>query len=65
MLFVFVQQVVEDFLVEESDALEIVSRSGLKAYNLIDQSVGLVAQICDILLSLDFLLYVCRIVTDL
>ena len=65
MLLVLIQQIVEDLLVEKSDALEVVAASGLEADDLIDESVGLVAEIGDVLLSLDFLLDVCRIVTDL
>jgi len=39
VLLVFVQQVVEDFLVKKGDALEIVTRARFKTDDLIDQSV--------------------------
>ena len=39
VLLVLVEQVVEDLLVEERDAFEVVSRSRFKTDNLIDQAV--------------------------
>ena len=65
MLLVLVKQVVEDLLVEKSDTLKVVARSWLEAHDLIDESVGLVTKVGDVLLTLHFLLDVCRIVTDL
>jgi len=65
MLLVFVEEIIEYFLVQESDALEVIARARLKADYLIDQSVGLVAEIGDVLLPLHFLLDVSRVVTDL
>jgi len=65
MLLVFVEEIIEYLLVQESDALEVIARARLKADYLIDQSVGLVAEIGDVLLPLHFLLDVSRVVTDL
>ena len=65
MLLVFVEEIIEYFLVQESDALEVIARARLKADYLIDQSVGLVAEIGDVLLPLHFLLDVSRVITDL
>ena len=65
MLLVFVKQVVEDLLVEKCDSLKVIARPRLKAHNLIDQPIWLVGQIGDILLSLDLLLDVGGIITDL
>jgi hypothetical protein len=55
MLFVFVQQVVEDFPVKESDAFEVITRSWFEGYDLIDKPVRLMTQVCDVLLPLDLL----------
>ena len=44
MLLVLVQQVIEDLLVEESNAFEVVSTARLEAHNLIDQTVRLVRE---------------------
>ena len=65
MLLVLVQQVVEDLPIEEGDAFEIVARARLKAHDLIDESVGLVRQVSDVLLSLHLLLHISRIVANL
>ena len=59
MLLVFVQQVVEDFLVKKSNAFKIVARARFKTDDLIDQSIRLVRQVRDVLLSRDFLLHIC------
>ena len=65
VLLVLVEQVVEDLLVEDGDALEVIAASRLERDDLVDESVGLVGQVGDVLLSLDFLLNIGRIVTDL
>jgi len=65
MLLVFVEEIIEYLLVQESDALEVIARARLEADYLIDQSVRLVAKIGDVLLPLHFLLDVSRVVTDL
>lgn len=65
MLFVLVKEVVKDLLVEKSDSLEIIARPWLETDDLIDESVGLMTQVSDVLLSLNFLFHICRIVTDL
>lgn len=65
MLLVFIKQVVEDLLVKEGDAFEIVTRARLKTDNLIDESVRLVGQVGDVLLPLNLLLNVGGIVPNL
>ena len=65
MLFVLVEQVVEDLLIEQSDALKVISASRFKAHNLINQVVRLVRQVRYVLLSLHLLAHICRIVADL
>ena len=42
MLLVLVQQVVEDLLVKDSDAFEIVSRTRFKTDDLINETIRLV-----------------------
>ena len=58
MLFVLIKQIVEDLLVQKSDAFKVVSGAWLKRHDLVDEPVGLVAQVGNVLLSVDFLLYV-------
>mgnify|MGYP007047531751 CR=1 FL=1 len=65
MLLVLVQQVIEDLLVKQGDALKIISRPWLKRDNLVNETVGLVAQVCDVLLSQNFLLDISRVIADL
>jgi len=65
VLLVFVKQIVEDFLVEESDAFEIVTRARFKRHDLVDQAIGLVGEVGDVLLSSHFLFDVGGIVADL
>jgi hypothetical protein len=65
VLLVLVKKVVKNFLIQQGNTFKIVSGPGLEADNLIDETVGLMAQVCDVLLSLNFLLHICRIVTDL
>ena len=65
VLFILVEEVVKDLLIEKCDTLEVVTRSWFETDDLVDQSVGLVAQVSDVLLPLDFLFDICRIVTDL
>ena len=56
VLLVLIQQVVKDLLVEQSDALEVIAGTWFETDDLVDQAVRLVRQICDVLLSLNFLL---------
>jgi hypothetical protein len=65
VLLVLVQQVVEDLLVKRSDAFEVVARSGLETDDLVNEAVGLVGQVGDVLLPLNFLLHIGGVVTDL
>jgi hypothetical protein len=65
VLLVLVKQIVEDLFVKEGDSLEVVTRSWLETDDLVDETVGLVAEVCDVLLTLNLLLNVGRIVTDL
>ena len=65
MLLVLVQQVVEDLLVKRSDAFEVVARSGLETDDLVNEAVGLVGQVGDVLLPLNFLLHIGGVVTYL
>ena len=65
MLLVLIQQVVEDLLVQDRDALKVVTTARLKGDDFVDEPVGLVRQIGDVLLPLNFLLDVGGIVTDL
>ena len=65
VLLILVEQVVEDLLVQDSDALEVVAGTRLKADDLIDESVALMTEVGDVLLALHLLLDVGRIVTDL
>ena len=59
MLFVLIKEVIEDLLVEQSDALEVVPAARLETHDLIDQAVRLVRQRGDVLLALDLLPDVC------
>ena len=65
MLFVFIKQVVENLLVEQGDSLKVIATSGLEADDLVDESVGLVAEVSDVLLALNLLFNIGGIVTDL
>ena len=65
MLLIFVEQIVEDLFVEQSDSIEIVSWSGFKTDNLIDQAIWLMGQICNVLLPLHFLFDISWIVANL
>ena len=65
MLFILVQQVIEDLPVEESDTFEVIARAWLKAYYFIYESVRLMRQICDVLLSLHLLLHIGRVIANL
>lgn len=59
MLFVLIQQIVKDLFVEKSNSLEIISRSGLETDDLVNETVGLMRQGCDVLLTLEFLFHIC------
>lgn len=65
MLFVLVQQVVEDLLIQNGDTFEIVSAARFETDDFIDQTVGFMGQIGNVLLALNFLFYVSGIVADL
>ena len=65
MLFVFVKEIVEDFFVEQCNTLEIVATARLEADDFVDEAVGLMRQVSDILLTLHLLLDVCRVISDL
>ena len=65
VLLVLVEQIVENLFVKEGDSFEVVTRSWLETDDLVDEAVGLVAEIRDVLLTLYLLLNVGRIVTDL
>ena len=65
MLLILVQQVIEDLPVEEGDTLEVIVRAWLKAYYFINESIGLVRQVSDVLLSLHLLLHISRVIADL
>jgi len=65
VLLVLVEQVVENLFVKKGDALKIISRPWLEWDDFINESIWFMTQICDVLLSLNFLFYICRIVTDL
>ena len=65
MLLILVQQVIEDLPVEEGDTLEVIVRAWLKAYYFINESIRLVRQVSDVLLSLHLLLHICRIIANL
>ena len=65
MLLILIQQIVENLLVEKSDALKVITASGFEADDFVDESVGFVAQVSNVLLPLHLLLDICRIVTDL
>ena len=65
VLLVLVKKIVEDLLVEQGDALEVIARAGLETDNLINQAVRLVRQVGDVLLSLHFLFNVSGVVADL
>ena len=56
MLFVLVQQIVENLLVEDRDAFEVVAGARLERHDLVDESVRLVTQVRDVLLALHLLL---------
>ena len=59
MLFVLIQQIVKDLFVEKGDSLEVISRSGLETDDLVNETVGLMRQGCDVLLTLEFLFHIC------
>ena len=65
MLLVLIQKVVKNLFVEESNSLEIVARTRLKADYFIDEPVRLMREVCDILLALYLLLNIGRIISDL
>ena len=65
MLFVLIQQVIEDLLIKQSDALKIVTTPRFEANDLIYKSIGLMGQVGNVLLSLDFLSHISGIITDL
>ena len=58
MLLVLIEEIVEDLLIEESDALEVIPAAGLEAHDLVDQAVRLMTQTCNVLLPLHLLAHV-------
>ena len=65
MLLVFIEQIVEYFLIEHRNSFEIVAASRFKAHNFIDKSIRLMGKPCNVLLPLHLLADVGRIITDL
>ena len=65
MLLVLVKKIIEDPFVEHGDAFEVVSRPWLVAHDFVDESVGLMAEVRDVLLSLILLLDVGGVIADL
>ena len=65
MLFILVKQIVEDFLVKQSNTFEVVARPWFETNDLINKSIGLMTQVSNVLLPLNLLFHICRIVTDL
>ena len=65
MLLILIQEVVEDLLIEESDALEVIPAAGLEAHDLVDQAVRLMTQASNVLLSLHLLAHVGGVVANL
>jgi hypothetical protein len=65
MLLILIQEVVEDLLIEESDALEVIPAAGLEAHDLVDQAVRLMTQASNVLLSLHLLAHVGGVVSNL
>ena len=65
MLLVFVEEVVENFLVEKGDALEVVATARLKAHDLVNKAVRFVGEVGNVLLPLHLLLDVGGVVSDL
>jgi len=65
MLLVFVQKIIEDLLVQKCDSFKIVTGSWFEGNDFINESVGLMTQVSNVLLSLNFLLDICRIISNL
>ena len=65
VLLVLIQKIVEDLLVQKSDSFKIVTWSWLEGNDFINKSVRLMTQVSNILLSLNFLLHVSWIVSNL
>jgi len=65
MLFVLIQKIIEDLFVQESDSFKIVTRSWLEGNNFINEPVGFMTQVGNVLLSLNFLLDVSWIISNL
>ena len=65
MLLVFVEKVIEDFLVEESNTFKVVSRSWFKTDDFIYKTVGFMRKVSNVLLSLNFLSHIGGIITYL
>ena len=65
VLLILIHQVVKNPLVKLSNSFKVISTSRLKRYNLIDQLIALMWEICDVLLPLILLLYISRVISDL
>jgi len=58
VLFVLIEKIIENSLVEHGDSLEIISRPRLVTHDLINESVRLVGEIGDVLLTRELLLHI-------
>ena len=56
VLLVLVKQVVEDLFVQKRYPLKVISTPRLKTDDFINKSIRFVAEVCDVLLPLHFLL---------
>ena len=65
MLFVLIQQVIEDLLVKKSDALKVIAAARLKAHDLINKAIRLMTQASDVLLSLHLLANIGGVIANL
>lgn len=65
MLLVLIQKIVENLLVQKSDSFKIITGSWLKRNDFINKSIGLMTQIGNILLSLNFLFDISWIISNL
>lgn len=65
MLFVLIEKVIENLLVEQRYALEVVAAAWLETHDLVDETVRLMRQRGDVLLSLHLLAHVGRVIAYL
>lgn len=64
-MLILIHQVVKNPLVKLRNSFKVISTSRLKRYNLINQLIALMWEICDVLLPLILLLYISRVISDL